>query len=333
MTALLGWAAVVLAALGAVFLSTLTLRRMQVARAERNERSEEERLRPIALLVADGEDVDVPDLGRAPALVLARLLSRYARWLSGDARERIAAYFERTGGVAAEREALGDRRPWRRATAAYALGDMASPTATEALLAALDDPERDVRAAAARSLGRLGAPDAVAPLVHALATGRLPRAVTSAALLAIGVDALPALRELERNAEAEVRAVAVELVGLLGDAADAPLLAERLEDSSAETRAKAARALGRIGAADATAALRRTLDDRIPFVRASAAHALGQIGDELAVPALIELATHDLHDGAHAAARAAARIDAAAVARASGDSPHLAEAADLARLA
>lgn len=329
MTAVFAWGAAILAALSALFVVVLVVRRLQIARGERFEREEEERLRPLALMLVDGDAVVPATLGSRSGRVLAGLVARYGRWLDGDARVQIVAFFERSGGVAEELRALRDRRAWRRATAAYTLGDMGSPTAVPGLLEALDDPQRDVRAAAARSLGRLGAVEAVEPLVYGLAAGRVPRAVAGSALLATGSAALPALRELERRAEPEVRAFAVELVGLLGDASDGVLLIERLRDSSAETRAKAARALGRLGAREGASALREALSDRIPFVRACAAHALGEIGDRRAVPDLLRIARGDQHDAAHAAAAALARIDPDALRREAGTAPHLVEAADI----
>ena len=209
---------------------------------------------------------------------------------------------------------------------------MASRAAVTPLVAALGDPAREVRAAAARSLRRLGVAEAVEPLVYALAERRVPRAVGGQALLAVGPGALPALRELETRADPDVRVLAVELVGLLGDASDAPLLAGRLDDSWAEVRAKAGRALGRVGADDAAAELRATLDDRIPFVRVNAATALGMIGDRHAVPALLAEARSRHFDAARAAAAALARIDpdaACAAAAEDGSTIHLREACDL----
>lgn len=329
MIELLVWIGFALALAGAGFVAVLTLRRLALTRSKRLVHEEEERLRPLALALVDGDTVELPELSERSARVLAGLLGRYSRWLAGDARRQIGGFFERTGGLDAELRALADRRAWRRATAAYALGDMASPGAEPALLRALRDPAREVRAAAARSLGRLGCAAAVEPIVYALAEESIPRAAAGSALLSLGPAALPALRELERRAEPEVRAFSVELVGLVGDASDGPLLVERLRDSSAETRAKAARALGRLAAEDAAAALRDALDDRIPFVRAAAAHAAGLIGDPEAAPRLLELAREDTFDAAHAAAHALARVAPELVRREAASSPHLAEAADL----
>ena len=329
MVELLVWTGFALALAGTVFVGVLTLRRLVLTRSERLVREEEERLRPLALALVDGDTVELTDLSERSARVLAALLGRYSRWLAGDARERIGRFFERTGGLDAELGALADRRAWRRATAAFVLGDMASPRAEPALLHALHDPAREVRAAAARSLGRLGCAAAVEPIVYALAEDSIPRSAAGSALLSLGAAALPSLRELERRAEPEVRAFSVELVGLVGDASDGPLLVERLRDSSAETRAKAARALGRLAAEDAAAALRGALDDRIPFVRAAAAHASGLVGDPQAASRLLELAREDSFDAARAAAQALARVAPEVVRREADSSPHLAEAADL----
>lgn len=330
MTNVFAWTAAALAVAGGIFVVILALRRLALARDDRLRQAIEERLRPVALALVDGEDTSLGAIGSREARVLADLLARYAQWLTGESRHHAAAFFERRGEVARAVRDLDDRRAWRRAAAAYALGNMGSPTAVPALVATLGDRDAEARAAAARSLGRLAASEAVEPLLYALSSGAVPRPVAGQALLAIGPRSLPALRELEHRADPAVRATAVELVGLPGDASDAPILVQRLRDSSAEVRAKAARALGRLGAAEAARELRAALDERIPFVRASAAFALGAIGDRDALEALLAKAREDQFEPAHAAARAAARIDPHAVRRAADEGgPHLREAADL----
>ena len=213
------------------------------------------------------------------------------------------------------------------------LGDMGSARAVPPLLRALDDPDRDVRSAAAYGLGRLGAVDAVEPLVGALEHHRIPRAVVGAALLDIGADAVPRLLELIGHPEPVERATAVELVGLLGDAADGRRLVDCLVDTSAEVRAEAALALGRLGADDAAAAVRELLGDRIPFVRVAAAQSLGLLRDADAVDGLLFQARRDGFEPARAAAEALARIAPDRVVREARESeragPHLVEAADL----
>ena len=332
MISFLIWCAFVLGVAGALSVCVLAVRRALLARFERRRLEAEIALRPVALSLLEGEDVDVEELDDREVLVLADLVGRFGRLVRGVDTERIASFFERQGWVERQLRAAHSVRAWRRATAAFALGDMGSRRAIPTLLALMDDNTREVRAAAARSLGRLGATEAVEPLVYGFAERRLPRSIDGQALLAIGPAALERLRPLAGAAEPEARAFAVELVGLLGDASDDRLLVERLRDTSAEVRARAARALGRLGAEEATAELTRALDDRIAFVRAAAATALAAVGDRRAVPRLLVLAQQDQFDAAHAAARAAATIAPDAVseaARRPGAAAHLLEAADL----
>jgi hypothetical protein len=335
-TTALAWCAIVCGVASAGCTVVLALRRLALARQERRRAEAEARLRPLAVMLVEGEVPDASTLEAGDAEILAGVLARYSRWLTGDARSHVARFFEREGGVDAEMRALGDRRAWRRATAAYTLGDMASTRAAPALVAALDDHARAVRAAAARSLGRLGAADAAEPLVLALVEGRVPRAVAGQALLAIGPNALPRLAELVDHDDATVRASVIELIGLLGDAAAAAFLLERLRDASAEVRAKAARALGRLAADEAAAGLRAALRDRIPFVRVSAAHALGMVGDRDSVGDLLRVARADaVPDVAQAASGAVGRIAPDLLLRAAtvpDAGPHVHEAADLLEL-
>jgi len=331
----LGWVSGALALLSFLLVCTLAGRRVTLARAERRRVDAEERLRPFALGLVEGDSISLPPLNAYESRALAVVLTRYARQVSGAALARIGAFFEDRGHVTHELSHLEDRRAWRRASAAHALGGMAAERAIPALLKALTDPDRDVAAAAARSLGRLGALEAVEPLAYALRDGRLPRAVSAQALLSIGPPAVPRLRDLLADTPSEVTVFAVDLIGLLGDASDAPQVMALLRDTSAEVRAHAARALGRLGAEEAANELRRALDDRIPFVRVNAAHALGAIGDAFATLALARQARVDGFDPAEAAARALARVSPEvleAVASAPGAGPHLAQAADVAQV-
>jgi hypothetical protein len=326
------WSAFALTSAGIILVCALIRRRAVFGRADARRHRAEERLRPLVLALVSGDEATGAALSNEDARIVASMLARYSRQLRGSASTHVAAFFERHGFVNGEIARLRDRRAWRRAHAAYALGDMGSGRAAGALLVALGDESRSVRAAAARSLGRLSTVDAVEPLVEALVGKRVPRAVAAQALIGIGPQSLPRLRALAQHEEAEVRAVVIELIGLLGDAADAPLVSEGLRDSAAEVRAKATRALGRLGAAEAAGDLRAALGDRIPYVRATAAIALGMIGDREAAQTLLAQAREDQFDPAQAAARALARIDPPLLwdaARRLGQGPHVAEAADL----
>lgn len=330
---LIAIAALFFAAASVLFVGVLIARRILLARAEQRQKTATARLLPLALELVEGERERPPKLSRQDQVTLALILGRYARVLRGAARVNIGAYFRGSAAIRYELAALDSRRSWRRATAAYVLGDMASPSAVPALLDALSDPSREVRTAAARSLGRLGAVVAVDPIVLALAAKTIPRSVTGQALLDLGEPALPSLRRLLEDGDAATRTVAAELLGLIGGSASAATLREALSDASAEVRAKAARALGRVGASAAAEALREALDDRVSFVRVAAARSLGDLGDRTAAPQLLELARGDRFEVAQAAAQALLAIDPAAVVRAAaepGAGAHLHEAADLA---
>jgi hypothetical protein len=335
MVDLLQLASLALALAATAFVLVLVLRRMMLTREERRRREVEERLRDDALALVDGDEVALPALDRREAAVFAGMLTRYSRQLAGEPRAHIARFFEAGGHVEQQTELLNSRRVWRRAAAATTLGDMASPTAIPALVTALDDPAREVRAAATRSLAVLQASVAVEPIVEALASGRVQRAVGGWALMQIGTPALTRLRGLLHHTDANVRATAAELVGLVGDASDSPELIQLLHDPSAEVRAKSAHALGRLGAGQAAAVLRGALGDRIFFVRAAAARALGQLGDRPSIPALVHQAQTDRFEAAQSAARALAELSPrglSAVAELPGGNAHLREAAGLAEV-
>jgi HEAT repeat protein len=327
--------AAALSVLGLITMLVLVGRRLALARGDRRREAQERALRPLALELVDGEEPELTDVGDAEARALAAILSRYARKLRGEGRERITAFFEQRGDVERELDRLRSRNAARRATAAFALGDMGSPRGIEPLIAALDDPARDVRSSAARSLGMLEAQPAVPRLVQALAQREVPRAIAAGALLAIGSSAAAPLRSLLGDDDPGVRASAAELIGYTGDPGDAETLADSLRDSAAEVRAAAARSLGRLGARAAAAELREALGDPAPFVRTAAAHALGRIGDRDAFDALALVAQVDDYDPAQAAGAALATIDPIRTMQFGahdGASAHLQEAAALADL-
>jgi HEAT repeat protein len=323
--------AVVLAGLGGVAAAVLGLRRLTFSRAEQRRLDAEERLVPAALELLDGME-PAGEVSEQDVDVFAALLGRFGRFVRGVESERISEFFEHHGWVDYELARLDSRRSWRRATAAFTLGDMGSSRVIPDLIERLQDSEPDVRAAVARSLGRLGATDAVEPLVGGFAAGRLPRSVAGQALLSIGSSAVGGLRVLNEAEDPVARAFAVELIGLLGDASDEDRLVERLRDTSAEVRAKAARALGRLGAEGATLELAERLEDRVVFVRAAAATALAVVGDHRVVSRLVAMAQQDEFEAARAAAEGASQLDPEGVKRASAAARagvHLDEAADL----
>ncbi len=317
----------------AILLVIIAVRRIRLLRGQQRRAAAVDRLRDAAVeLVVEGtppENVPPQD-----ADLLAEVLWRYSRQLTGDSRERIAAYFEEVGLVDRQLAALTSRRAWQRAQAAFGLGDTCSPRGVAPLIAALDDPDRAVRAAATRSLGRLKAAEAVRPLAWAAARRRVPAVLAGSMLLEIGPPALPQLLELADHPDPAVRGFAIELTGYLGGAGEADRLIDHLVDVDPTVRASACLALGRLGADQASHRVRSLLTDLVPSVRAAAAEALGEIGDPLVADYLLHQARHDEFEPAHAAAVAVARLAphatfAAAVGPDPG--PHLLEQADLLR--
>jgi HEAT repeat protein len=251
-------------------------------------------------------------LSRAQFKTAVEILRRYAGQLDGEALERAAKYFEGHGALGEELKAMRSHTGWRRARAAYRLGDMTSD-ATPELLAGLEDPSRDVRSAAARSAGRIGIVEAAERIARLLAANEIPRVQAAESLIALGPPALPPLHDLLHDEHSEVRATAAQMIGLVGGPADMPAILHCLRDGAAEVRAKACGALARIGGADCAPELRARLSDRIPFVRVRAAAALGAIGDRDALSLLTTQARDDVFDPAAAAARALTAIDSSAV--------------------
>jgi HEAT repeat protein len=318
-----------------VLLIELTIRRIVLDRRGRRYAAAVRRLRPIAIQLIEGENGKPPVLSTGDQAVLAEVLGRYSRQLTGQADRRVAEYFRGSDALLQSQRELGSRRMWRRATAAYRLGDMGCEEAAPGLLAALDDKHRTVRAAAARSLGRLGVVEAAKPLIEALVSGRVPHGVAGQALVELGPVAVPELRAIAEHPSYRLRATAIALLGLIGDSADSPLAVRCLGDPSADVRAAAADTLARIGGPPAEGALRSALDDRIPFVRANAAVALGVIGSREALPRLLEMARTDDFRPARAAAQAVARISPKTLVTAAEEphaGPHLHQAADLSAL-
>jgi HEAT repeat protein len=318
-----------------VLLLVLIVRRLLLARRERRHATAADWLLPVAIEFVAGDEPLPDGLSAYDQTVLAEQLRRYSQMLSGEATERIALYFRDSDALREARRGLHSRRAWRRADAAFALGDMGIDETTPDLLRALGDRKRIVRTAAARALGRLKAEEATVPLVEAFVDNRVPRGVAGDALLRMGPKIAPQLRELAGSREIELQATALTLLGLVGGAGDSDVPLERLQDPAADVRVAAAEALGRIGSPDCEPALEDALDDRMRLVRAAAASSLGTIGSRDALPKLLDIARTDEFRAARAAAQAAVKLDFA-IAQAAADAPdagpHLREAVDRAAL-
>jgi len=90
---------------GSPFVGLLVFRRIRLYRLEVERQEAERRLEPLALALVNGEEIEAVDARDTG--VLAGLLSRYARQVTGDSRSALASYFERSGGVEREVAELG----------------------------------------------------------------------------------------------------------------------------------------------------------------------------------------------------------------------------------
>lgn len=333
MVRLLTFSAVALTCVNAAIGLWLIVYRLVGNRRLRTLAAARDRLKPAVLGWIDGDEEPPSQANPTDYLAIADLLASYGRAVRGGARQRVADLARETGMIERMIGELRSRRGWRRAVAAYRLGDLASrEDAAQPLMAILRDRDRRVTAASARSLGLLGAVQAVEPLVRGLASGQLTRPVGAQALRLLGTEASASLANLLTAEEEEVRAMAAELLGLIGNVGRTDQLIEVLDDPSPEVRVRATRALGRIGDSGASAALQVTLSDPVPFVRAAAATALAKVGHSDSFDQLIEIAQNDVFVSAHAAAYAAAYLQPEQVELLASKrelSIHLQEAADL----
>jgi HEAT repeat protein len=213
-----------------------------------------------------------------------------------------------------------------RRAAVTALGHIGDVRAVPALVALLEDGDRDLLVPVAGALARLGDRRAFEPLVALLGDQDIQvRHAVIGALNSIGhpdmaarmeqlvADHDPLVREsavkiagyfgyepcaeglLERctDREESVRAAALEHVAFLDDERVLLVLVSAIEHDTPRARASAARALANLDAPEALAALRRALKDPDSWVRYFGASSLGRQADAAAVPLLERLARGD----------------------------------------
>jgi HEAT repeat protein len=195
--------------------------------------------------------------------------------------------------------------------AAQALGRLGDPSATPALIAALQSSDLRLVAQAAKSLGTLQAAEAVptlrallmaeeptvpSALAEALAAIATPEAMVAlmdalgeeatassrhaamGSLEAMGSLAVPSLMAAASSRDPSTQRDAVELLGWIGDPAAQGRLLTALESEHEEVRAQAAWALGELGDPAASRALAAVVsEDPSSDVRLQAQHALAHL--------------------------------------------------------
>jgi HEAT repeat protein len=250
------------------------------------------RYRPLidALLDPARATESMRRLASAPARhrpVLTDLLLATVRIASGAFVDQIREAAAHLGLIDAWTVALADRRWWKRAEAARALGCVREHAAGPALVARLADDHEEVRAAAVESLGLLGDPRAIEALVAGLArdSGQ-QRARVVLALRALGPSVVEPLLAHERRHPRDTATVA-ELLGLVRGVTAVDTLTSWCADARPEVRAAALGALGTLGPCASTYyyAL-RALGDDVEAVRVMAARAVARCRRRDAVPYL-----------------------------------------------
>ncbi len=208
---------------------------------------------------------------------------RRSHWL------RLSQALVRSRHAAAERRALVDDSPWRRALAARRLSLARSRPSWRALRRALTRGPEMVTFAAATALARYRDCGALRWILsHESALAHRHRNALVALLRAFGRPGLPVMvRALARGIhDSRVELAVVDALGLGGHADASEELERRLAEGDLDMRAAAARALGLLGAVECATSLIGALRDEAWQVRAQAARALGRVRAPLATHAL-----------------------------------------------
>jgi len=307
--------------LGALGLA-IVLRRAWRERETRRAAGRSEEVRPtlLALLAADEPDPSalrtLASLDRGRWRILEPTVVTLLGKVRGGSRDALVALLTERGVVDRALRDTWRRGAVRRCRAAEMLGSLGSPEAVPALVRLLGDHDPEVRLVSARALGRAERPEAASALLAALTGPRaVPPRVVSRALARLGTGAEPALVSALRHEDAQVRAVATEILGLVGAVGSVPALAAAVRrEPSLEVRVRAARALGRVGLPAGVGALSEAAASPEVELRTVVARALGEIGTEPSVPVLTALLDDPAHPVAHNAAGALARCGPAGLA-------------------
>jgi len=308
---------IVLAALLVLLATIAVVRKIVVRAGDRRRHEHETTIRPtlLALIGNDGDDPEsletLVTATRERGRAVERLAVEYLPKVRGEAHGAVVELLERRGVIRRAVARSHRHGAVGRARAAELAGAVGSMAAVDGLLDLLRDHDADVRSTAARALGKIGAPRAVGPLLLTLSSRRrIPRGVITRAIAQIGSVSCDELRRALECGTPPARALAAEMLGILGAfAATADLVRAMERDPELEVRLRAARALGRIGMPAAVGPLAEVVrSDVVAPMRAIAARSLGEIGDATAVPALLGWVSSPDYWVAHNAAHALAAL-------------------------
>lgn len=264
--------------------------RMHGRRARRRSRSQDRALLRAIRLFLDGapsgplvQAVESAEPGALwTALEFLSLKLTRPQWL------RLSRALVKSRHAKAERQALADDSPWRRALAARRLGLLRSRASRRALRHAMKRGPEMVTFAAATALARYRDLRALRWLLaHDSALAHRHRNAMVALFRGFGRRGVSVLAgALERGTNARVELAIVDALGMSAAHQTRPLLEERLANGDLDIRAGAARALGLLQAIECATSLIAALRDEAWQVRAQAARALGRVRAPLATQAL-----------------------------------------------
>lgn len=261
------------------------------------QRTSASRLRPRMRSAVDGYlDGDVPLEVAERTLAFNRTLAigvllEVASVRPREQQLRLRPLAGRYGFEPQQLQALTHRAAATRARAAVHLGYLGSDAAAPGLRAALRDEQLDVRLAAAQALVQMRRADAVMPILHSLALpGRWPQQRATELLYGLDALAVAPLRQLlaDRGGAPPppMLAVAINVLGMLGEGGAAGEVAAWLDHDDTEVRVAVAKALGAMGEPAVASGLARTLRDPAWEVRSMAAKSLGKLREPGVIPAL-----------------------------------------------
>jgi HEAT repeat protein len=163
----------------------------------------------------------------------------------------------------------------------------------ELLISMLKDADPEVVAAAAASLERLDGLQSLDGLLEQLKKGGIPEKVRAIyALGAIGGEkVLKPLVYCASRPEEDLKAAAIDVLGLLVQHSSLPVLLERLKDDNSGIRAKAIRALCNFGEKSLAPHLLPFLDSNDGLTDVEALLALAKIGDTSLEDRFMQLAS------------------------------------------
>jgi HEAT repeat protein len=174
-----------------------------------------------------------------------------------------------------------------RSRAISSIGRMNDEKEILGLIRKVREEKWDIREAVAQGLSEIRSPHGIAALLHALEVCPWFVRETAYSLKKCGIGLSPASfnRALE-DGDPNVRACAIEALGLTGNEASARLLESAADPVPAVRRAVAV-AFGRTGGVQAMDALTVLLQDPDAAVRRAAVWSLGRIGDTAARSTLL----------------------------------------------